>query len=455
VESNKIAAFVWKEDILFIDSSEHLHENLDKVLLSLQNEVSKRTPDKFFKFALNSVDSGACLNYTKPIAFPYNVNLSQQFPSLDIFIQDCHEALYEDSLLIYKLEKCNHLIDYACIYNRIRTFQLCDVIRYYTLWALDNFHLSPMHCRTISSFGIECAFAFTGAKIENIRDEKLLKWIIGGIKAGLSFSNVQKVTANNELIGNYDSSLPRSHIIELDINGAYAAGAYMNLCVGEFSWLSEEEIRNFDINNVEEEGSYSFILEVDMNCPTALMDYHNPLPPGVVRRKVNYAELSSFQKTKLERLVNVQHHQFTEEKLILDLHEKKNYIIYHKLLKLYVKKGMKISRIHKIFRFKSEPVLKTFIRKVTDVRKKAHRENNLLIKNMCKMMLNSVYGKFLSNTGNRKKVVVSTTRTESQYYTAKPSFADRSILSPTCTLIYLNRGTVYYPHNVINAFIIL
>ena len=43
------------------------------------------------------------------------------------------------------------------------------------------------------------------------------------------------------------------------------------------------------------------------------------------------------------------------EKLVCDQTDKKNYFVHYRLLKFYLKMGMRVSKIHTVYQFKQKP----------------------------------------------------------------------------------------------------
>ena len=47
---------------------------------------------------------------------------------------------------------------------------------------------------------------------------------------------------------------------------------------GRFDWLNEHEISKLDLDSVSENSSIGYFLEVDLEYPSELHDYHNDYP---------------------------------------------------------------------------------------------------------------------------------------------------------------------------------
>ena len=81
-------------------------------------------------------------------------------------------------------------------------------------------------------------------------------------------------------------------------------------------------------------------------------------------------------------------------KLVLNLRNKRKYVVHFKNLQLYLPLGMKVSRVHKILKFKQSDWLKKYIQFNTD---KTAKARSSFEKNLFKLMNNSGYGKTMEN----------------------------------------------------------
>ena len=81
-------------------------------------------------------------------------------------------------------------------------------------------------------------------------------------------------------------------------------------------------------------------------------------------------------------------------KLIPNLGDKTNYVLHHKNLQLHLSLGMKLTKIHKVPKFKQFDWLKKYIEFNTGKRTNA---TNSFEKGFFKLMINSVYGKTMDN----------------------------------------------------------
>lgn len=160
----------------------------------------------------------------------------------------------------------------------------------------------------------------------------------------------------------------------------------MKLPKGNYKWLDMNQIscmKTF-IDKIDEEGDKGYLFCVDLLYPENLHEKHSlfPLAPHTVQ--IQYKDLSPYAKKVL--LQNGGNKSFKCEKLIASFLPKKNYVLHIKNLKLYLKLGLKIQKVHKVLEFSQEAFLKPYIKLCTEKRQMA---TNTFEKNLYKLMCNS------------------------------------------------------------------
>ena len=127
---------------------------------------------------------------------------------------------------------------------------------------------------------------------------------------------------DNQGLLKYDPDKPTKYIPYLDANNLYGWGMSKLLPVSDFEWMSEDELYADNWRNLP------CVLEVDLDYPKELHDLHNNYPLAPERLCINGVE-----------------------KLVPNLNNKKKYILYHEILKLYKGLGLKITKIHRGMKF--------------------------------------------------------------------------------------------------------
>ena len=133
----------------------------------------------------------------------------------------------------------------------------------------------------------------------------------------------------------YNPNEETKYIQHLDENNLYGYAMSNPLPVKDFELISEEEMEDM---MEDYERMSSCMLEVDLEYPDNVHDDHNdyPLVPELI--EVNKAK-----------------------KLIPNLNNKKNYIVHHKTLKLYLKHCLKLSKINRGVKYHERDFLKKYI----------------------------------------------------------------------------------------------
>jgi hypothetical protein len=141
---------------------------------------------------------------------------------------------------------------------------------------------------------------------------------------------------------------------------------------GEFSWLDKNEIQNFNIKKANTEGKYGYIVECDLEYPKKLHNLHQNLPLAPEVLEINFDALSPYAKKAL--LESDGQKKYKDVKLMATFQDRNNYVTHFKNLKLYLKLGMKLKKIHRVLKFRQKKIIAPYIKKCTAARQKARNK---------------------------------------------------------------------------------
>ena len=110
-----------------------------------------------------------------------------------------------------------------------------------------------------------------------------------------------------------------------------------------------KNVDNFDLNSVSENSLTGYILEVDLEYPDELHVLHNDYPLAPEKLAIPYDMLSNYCK-KIADKYGIKVGDIM--KLIPNLGDKTNYALHYRHFQLYLSLEMKLSKIHKMLKFK-------------------------------------------------------------------------------------------------------
>ena len=171
----------------------------------------------------------------------------------------------------------------------------------------------------------------------------------------------------------YDPKKPSKFITYLDMNNLYGWAMSGYLPYGGFKWL--KNVDGFDVNSISEKSPIGYFLEVDLEYPDELHELHNDYPLAPEKLAVSSDMLSKYCKKiadKYEIKVG------DVKKLIPNLGNKTNYVLHYRNLQLHLSLGMKLTKIHRVLKFKQSNWIKNYIDFNT---KKRTNAANILKKN--------------------------------------------------------------------------
>ena len=107
------------------------------------------------------------------------------------------------------------------------------------------------------------------------------------------------------------------------------------------------------IKNYNENSDKRYFLEVDVDYPKELFNFHKYLPFLPERKKLNKVE-----------------------KLICNIEDKEKYVMHIKVLKQALNHGLVLKKVHRVIQFNQEDWLKPYI----DINTKLRKEAKMILK---------------------------------------------------------------------------
>lgn len=219
---------------------------------------------------------------------------------------------------------------------------------------------------------------------------------------------------------NYDESKDSTYLVYLDCNNLYGYSMMQHLPISSFAWANVSYFTTQQILNIPDDSELGYIFEVDLEYPSELHDYHNDYP---------FLPLNE----------NVPGKRNTTRKLLLTLSNKNNYVIHYRMLKLIIKHGLVLKKIHRALRFKQTAWLRPYIELNTEMRTKATDDFQ---KNFFKLMVNAIFGKTMENLRSRVDI-----RLKSSWFgtngarksIADPKYKRRIIFDENLVAIEMNK----------------
>ena len=179
-------------------------------------------------------------------------------------------------------------------------------------------------------------------------------------------------------------------LLYLDANNLYGWAMSQRLPTGNYRWLSEEEVQDFNLNAWTDDSASGCLLEVDLECPDELHDLLADYPPAPEKKNITYDMLSDKQRELLGTFMDNTESWQSVPKLVPSLEPKRKYVVHYRALQLYLQLGLKLTKIHRVLAFDQAAWLEPYIAFNTTQRTAASSE---FLKRLYKLMNNAIFGK--------------------------------------------------------------
>lgn len=294
---------------------------------------------------------------------------------------------------VWKTFDCQNLLDYTELYCKIDTILLAEIFQKFRKDMLVFSGLDPANYISLPSFSFDMMLKLTKCNIDLPNDIDMIHFFESGIRGGVSFINTRHL----------EITKPSEEIFYIDANNLYGLAQTSLLPISNFKWTHEKYFSKINWETIETESEKGFILEVDLIYPENLHELHDNFPLAPQNIEIDFDNLSPYSKKSLE-LCNASK-KYKDIKLSATFHERKNYVIHFKNLKLYLSLGMKLTKIHRVVEFTQRNFIAPFIDKCTEARQKA---TSKFEQDQFKKLANSTYGKTIQNVRNYMNVKIHT-----------------------------------------------
>ena len=404
-------------EIRFLDSFKFTLAGLEGLVKNLSLEDLKET-NRFFGEKIDLVSRKGVYPYEfmddfekfKKQSLPKKTSFFSRLKQEKVSDED-----FEHAQKVWKAFELKNMGDYHDLYLKTDVLLLSDVMENFRKLCEKNYELDPAHFFTVPGMAWDAMLKMTAIKLDLLEDVDMLLMIEKGIRGGISNAFKRYAKANNKFMKDFDPAEKSSFIVYLDANNLYGWAMSKPLPVGGFEWMDETELENWE-RFVDEEG-IGCILEVDLEYPVELHDFHNDFPLAPERLTLGKVE-----------------------KLTQNLRDKEKMVLHGKNLALFLSLGMKLKKVRRGLKFQEKNFMKNYIDKNTSLRSQA---KNAFEKDLFKLMNNSVFGKTMENVRNRVSIELVKDAERAAKLVNKPNFEELKIFDEFLIAVKMRKTKVW------------
>lgn len=448
----KFLAMIVNQKLRFVDSLLFFHSSLDKISKSMSIEQDFNLIREHFR---NLNEEQIQLLLEKGI-YPYSyMDSFEKFnetalPHKTLFFndltgEDISDEKYQRGQRTWDALEIVDMGMFHDIYMTIDTLILADALIKVRTTMYEGFGIDIFHYYTLPHFCFDAALKKTGVTLELLTDSTMHLWFESAIRGGLtSCGDLRAASANNPLCSEYDTQQPTSWIMYWDMNNLYSGPLKGQLPISNYEWINQPTLVNINrnpaqfLNNIQDNSSMGYFLEVDISFPSNIHDKLNSYPLAPYVRQVESTEVSRSQDILIDVLNSRSSLRFS--RLIADLLPRKNYICHYRSLQHYIELGAVVDFVHKGVSYIQCDWLKPYIEFNT---LKRQNSRSTLEKSFWKLANNCLYGKFIENKRNRQNIVLISSMRQAMLYNRKVSVNFFSIINENLVSLSLKKLVVH------------
>ena len=251
----------------------------------------------------------------------------------------------------------------------------------YVKLNMKEFKLNPLHYVSLPGYSFDSWLMSSGVTLDTLQDKQMIDDFVEAKRGGICGIMGDIKNGNGNAKGNIDNDSDKT-IWYIDANNLYGYAMMQKLPYKDFQFTT---ITLDAILNTPDDSDHGYYIVCDIDYINECKERTEQLALIPNKRKINDNELGYRERDGGKA---------RSEKLILDKNNKTDYMVHYRMLKFYVKMGVKVTKIHRGIKCKQDYICRDYIQNNTNKKATAKTEAE---KDKRKLMNNSLYGRMSMN----------------------------------------------------------
>lgn len=210
--------------------------------------------------------------------------------------------------------------------------------------------------------------------------------------------------------------------------------AYITMMEHDMAWFNPDmgELNDFIRDTLDAEDPVGYLVDVDVTLPPEFHDLLNDMPP-FPENKLPPGP-SPFTEREFARQTDLRT-AFKHKKLILDLTDKKGYVVHYRLLQFFCRHmHAVVTKVNRVVSFQQSRWLRDYIDFNNQKRKQARND---VEKDQFKLANNAIFGKMMENVRGHRDIqfYLSSQWTKAVKDSSSPRFKQARVIVPDKLLL--------------------
>ena len=416
------------------------------------------------------------------------------FPPIDDFYsciryKTISQEEWQHGKNVFERLGCENMLQYTKLYCALDVYLLAECFTKFRCHIYDVFTLDIAQYISLAAVSFAIMLKTTKVKLENLFDLEKILFLENNIRGGHCFVATRYATsssldekqaekrkhvgkpdenvgAKRQKVGEKSENVPQKsknapqksknvpqkskkvgdnedlkrHLVFLDVNNLYGRAMCYLLPTSDYMWVPEKDIANLDFSSMSLEQETGFICEVTLAYPQEIHEKTATFVLAPENKTLFYKDLSPHSQ-KIRRAIDGKKKAklYHATKMYADFRKREKYVLHYASLKLYLSLGMVLEKCHRVLSFKQTDFMAKFVKQMAGMRNKA---KNVTEKNTYKLIVNSIYGKFLMQKRSHLEVKMVRTEAAAQKYNSDPNLMSSKILGPNLTAFFLRKKVI-------------